>query len=463
MTPNPTPTQPPAVVPEALLPCPFCNAAAHFESDADGWHWIECESCGMQGNRAASLMEDCRPKLREAWNTRAGVHPDVASGYAQGWEDGMSEATALSAAAPAVAPATDTTVLDAAMRAISQAIALMGEPEDERMRTVRRVLRGSVLVAEDAAPQAEQLGAPAAPMSAQPSNPYRPRAEHSWLARYWQAGFDGADCPPRTGPLALEAYEEGRRAAATAPTTEQAGAEKCPSCRNGDLYACTCPFPTSRNCAAPAAPTAALLEKAFRTGWAACRDAEYVGQEAEDEAWGASEINGLAIDIEQAGAPSADVQAKIESNTWDHFGDILPTLKAISRGDWYWGANSRCKYIEIRIDTRDGGCILYDRERVRISPAQFAFQAGGGFGKMDAWPAQNQVAAPGGEAPAPAPTAAPNALDEAALRVTADQLYQSFEIAGRVPGFNSPADLREFLGSAIVHYMAAQGQEGVAA
>lgn len=85
-------------------------------------------------------------------------------------------------------------------------------------------------------------------------------------------------------------------------------------------------------------------------------------------------------------APSEDVQKKIQSNTWDHFGAILPTLKAISRGDWYWGANSRCKYIEIRLDTRDGGCLLFDRERVRISPEQFAHQSYGGF-KMDPWPA----------------------------------------------------------------------------
>lgn len=92
-------------LPEALLPCPFCGAAAHFEADSDGWHWIECESCGMQGNRSASLMEDCKPKLREAWNTRNGVHPDVASGYAKGWEDGMSEAAALLTAAPAAQPA----------------------------------------------------------------------------------------------------------------------------------------------------------------------------------------------------------------------------------------------------------------------------------------------------------------------------------------------------------------------
>lgn len=88
---------------------------------------------------------------------------------------------------------------------------------------------------------------------------------------------------------------------------------------------------------------------------------------------------------EPVAQPTEDVQKKIQSNTWDHFGAILPTLKAISRGDWYWGANSRCKYIEIRLDTRDGGCILYDRERVRISPEQFAHQSHPV--RMEPWPA----------------------------------------------------------------------------
>jgi hypothetical protein len=41
-------------------------------------------------------------------------------------------------------------VLNAAMRAIQQAIELIGDPTDERMRAVRRVLRGAVIVAEDA-------------------------------------------------------------------------------------------------------------------------------------------------------------------------------------------------------------------------------------------------------------------------------------------------------------------------
>lgn len=53
-----------------LLPCPFCGAKAHFDIDDENWEWIECEGCGMQGNRSASLMEDCKPKLREEWNRR---------------------------------------------------------------------------------------------------------------------------------------------------------------------------------------------------------------------------------------------------------------------------------------------------------------------------------------------------------------------------------------------------------
>ena len=56
--------------PTELLPCPFCGAAAHFEMDEDRWEWVECGSCGMQGNRSASLMEDCKLELTEEWNRR---------------------------------------------------------------------------------------------------------------------------------------------------------------------------------------------------------------------------------------------------------------------------------------------------------------------------------------------------------------------------------------------------------
>lgn len=66
----------------ALKPCPFCGANAHFAMDEDRWEWVECDGCGIQGNRSASLMEDCKPKLVEAWNRRAALSAEpVASIY----------------------------------------------------------------------------------------------------------------------------------------------------------------------------------------------------------------------------------------------------------------------------------------------------------------------------------------------------------------------------------------------
>ena len=61
------------------------------------------------------------------------------------WALAAGQATA----AQAVAEPADTVVLNAAMRAIQQAIELIGAPTDVRMRAVRRVLRGAVIVAED--------------------------------------------------------------------------------------------------------------------------------------------------------------------------------------------------------------------------------------------------------------------------------------------------------------------------
>ncbi|MGU3626491.1 Lar family restriction alleviation protein [Comamonas sp. C24C] len=54
-----------------LKRCPFCGCNAHFEKDELQWEWVACVSCGMQGNRRASCMDDCKPLLAEEWNRRA--------------------------------------------------------------------------------------------------------------------------------------------------------------------------------------------------------------------------------------------------------------------------------------------------------------------------------------------------------------------------------------------------------
>ena len=66
------------------------------------------------------------------------------------------------------AAAADTVVLEAALRAIHQAIDLIGEPDTERLRTVRRVLRGAVIVAEEAGEAATAPQPAPAPLSEMP-------------------------------------------------------------------------------------------------------------------------------------------------------------------------------------------------------------------------------------------------------------------------------------------------------
>jgi len=51
-------------------------------------------------------------------------------------------------------------------------------------------------------------------------------------------------------------------------------------------------------------------------------------------------------------------------------------LDIVSNEDWCWGRNSKCKYIDLRIDTRDGHCVIQDRNGVVISLDDVKYQCG---------------------------------------------------------------------------------------
>lgn len=76
------------------------------------------------------------------------------------------------------------------------------------------------------------------------------------------------------------------------------------------------------------------------------------------------------------GLESPGVMERSQSNTWDNVRDFIKVWQARVAGQWEWFANSRCKYVELRVDMRDGGCIIRDREGVRISPEELAQQYG---------------------------------------------------------------------------------------
>lgn len=65
---------------------------------------------------------------------------------------------------------------------------------------------------------------------------------------------------------------------------------------------------------------------------------------------------------------------KIATNTWDNIEDFLSVLNAMRARKWHWWKNHKCKYVELRVDMRDGCCIIRDRDGNRIDPKDLARQ-----------------------------------------------------------------------------------------
>jgi len=49
--------------------------------------------------------------------------------------------------------------------------------------------------------------------------------------------------------------------------------------------------------------------------------------------------------------------------------------EVVNNKKWRWASNTRCKYVSIRIDMRDGHAILLDRNNQLITLEQFERQA----------------------------------------------------------------------------------------
>lgn len=67
----------------------------------------------------------------------------------------------------------------------------------------------------------------------------------------------------------------------------------------------------------------------------------------------------------------SEIEDMIKANIWHEdlsvlFSEVLALL-AKERDEWVWYKNGPCKYINIKIDMRDGGYILMDRDGGRIS------------------------------------------------------------------------------------------------
>lgn len=64
---------------------------------------------------------------------------------------------------------------------------------------------------------------------------------------------------------------------------------------------------------------------------------------------------------------SDDFKQMVQSNTWHSHEELLSNVQQLydlikSWPKWTWGNNMDCKYINIRIDMRDGGHIISNKE-----------------------------------------------------------------------------------------------------
>jgi hypothetical protein len=78
-----------------------------------------------------------------------------------------------------------------------------------------------------------------------------------------------------------------------------------------------------------------------------------------------------------------EAQAKIDRNSWEeNFDEVIAFIKQATNEepyeadgntlkpgaiDWSWSRNMDCKYINIRIDMRDGGFVLVNQRGERVS------------------------------------------------------------------------------------------------
>lgn len=69
--------------------------------------------------------------------------------------------------------------------------------------------------------------------------------------------------------------------------------------------------------------------------------------------------------------PRLTTAEKNRANIWDKV-ELLERIAEIGKlepsgkGYWSWARNWDCKYLDIRVDMRDGGCIVKDSKGVRI-------------------------------------------------------------------------------------------------
>lgn len=71
---------------------------------------------------------------------------------------------------------------------------------------------------------------------------------------------------------------------------------------------------------------------------------------------------------------NASLEEKEKMNIWDSVDQFIDVLNKMRAGVWKWYKNTTCKYVNLTVDMRDGGCLIFDKDGKRIDPKQLRWQ-----------------------------------------------------------------------------------------
>ena len=128
--------------------------------------YLEAQDALDNREYAGINAEPYEKLVRSRNHARAALESALAAGQAAAAPAQPAAQQGVAYAAQQASTVTNYTTLGAAMRAIRQSIQMIGDPEDECMRAVKRVLRGAVIIVEDSG---DEVAAPAAPAQPDPA------------------------------------------------------------------------------------------------------------------------------------------------------------------------------------------------------------------------------------------------------------------------------------------------------
>lgn len=79
-------------------------------------------------------------------------------------------------------------------------------------------------------------------------------------------------------------------------------------------------------------------------------------------------------EVKELPKPVEEPKVKPLPERWSAIKDVMAVLQKAMDNEWSWSSNTRCKYVDLKIDMRGHSCQIRDREGIIIPIEKLKFQ-----------------------------------------------------------------------------------------